>query len=66
MHINVSILLYVSDHLFLHDLQLFFKINYEIIFNDLEDLSRSIFELKLKSKESVEKCNDKLVSSNLL
>ena len=50
MYINVSLLSYVSDHLFLYDLRLIFKIDYEIIFSDLEDLSRSIFESKLRSK----------------
>jgi len=53
MYINVSLLSYVSNYLFLHDLQLFFKINYEIIFSILDDLSRSIFELKLRFKEKV-------------
>ncbi len=50
MYINVSLLSYVSDHLFLHDSRLIFKIDYEIIFSDLEDLSRSVFESKLRSK----------------
>ncbi len=53
MHVNVSLLSYVSDHLFLHDSRLIFKIDYEIIFSDLEDLSRSIFESKLRSKRWV-------------
>jgi len=53
MHVNVSLLSYVSDHLFLHDSRLFFEIDYEIIFSDLEDLSRSVFESKLRSKKRV-------------
>ncbi len=50
MHVNVSLLSYVSNYLFLHDLQLIFKIDHEIIFSNLEDLSRSVFESKLRSK----------------
>ncbi len=53
MHVNASLLSYVSDHLFLHDSRLIFEIDYEIIFSDLEDLSRSVFESKLRSKERV-------------
>ena len=50
MHVNASLLSYVSDHLFLHDSRLFFEIGYEAIFSDLEDLSRSAFGSKLRSK----------------
>ncbi len=53
MHINASLLSYVSDHLFLHDSWLIFKIDYEIIFSNLKDLLRSIFELRLRSKRWV-------------
>ncbi len=53
MHVNVSLLSYVSDHLFLHDSRLFFEIGYEAIFSDLDDLSRSVFESKLRSKGRV-------------
>ncbi len=53
MHVNVSLLSYVSDHLFLHDSRLFFEIDYEIIFSDLDDLSRSVFESELRSKGRV-------------
>ena len=51
MHVNVSLLLYVSDHFFLHDLQLFFKINYEIIFSYFKHLAKSFFEAKLRFKQ---------------
>ncbi len=50
MHVNVSLLSYVSDHFFLHDSRLIFEIGYEIIFSDLEDLSRSAFGSELRSK----------------
>jgi len=50
MHVNVSLLSYVSDHLFLHDSRLFFEIDYETIFSGLEDLSRSVFGSELRSK----------------
>ena len=50
MHVNVSLLSYVLDHLFLHDSRLFFEINYEIIFNCLKQLARNFFEAKLRFK----------------
>jgi hypothetical protein len=53
MHVNVSLLSYVSDHLFLHDPRLFFEIDYEIIFSGLDDLSRSAFGSELRSKGRV-------------
>jgi len=53
MHVNASLLSYVSDHLFLHDSRLFFKVGYEAIFSGLDDLSRSAFGSKLRSKGRV-------------
>ena len=48
MHVNVSLLSYVSDHLFLHDSRLFFEIDYEIIFSCLKQLARNFFRAKLR------------------
>ena len=53
MHVNASLLSYVPDHLFLHDPRLIFEVDYEAIFSGLEDLSRSAFGSKLRSKERV-------------
>jgi len=53
MHVNASLLSYVSDHLFLHDSRLFFEVDYEVIFSCLDDLSRSAFGSELRSKGRV-------------
>jgi len=50
MHVNASLLSYVSDHLFLHDSRLFFEIDYEIIFSCLKHLAKNFFGAKLRFK----------------
>ncbi len=50
MHVNASLLSYVSDHLFLHDSRLFFEVDYEVIFSCLKHLAGSLFEPKLRSE----------------
>jgi len=53
MHVNASLLSYVSDYLFLHDSRLFFEIDYEVIFSCLMHLAGSFFESELRSERRV-------------